>query len=211
MTVLREKHYHKFSQWIAVTCRAERNCFAFLLSHVVAFWLGQLGTSLLFITLIYVVEPSPSPLLIAPFFSRDFIALDCRIVGFFLKISKEIGKAWLKSLTRAKFASLTRPYGMWGERKKKKASLPSLALCFRPRSRPFVWLLASTWIRKNTDCFADCHCSETKKRLLCRLLSQAHKQRTSKRKREGSRNLWGQIVFAKGYKVQSTSRFLNGK
>ena len=34
------------------------------------------------------------------------------------------------------------------------ASLPSLALCFQPRSRPFVWLFARTWIRKNTDCFA---------------------------------------------------------
>ena len=29
-------------------------------------------------------------------------------------------------------------------------SLPCLALC----STPFVWLLASSWIRKNTDCFA---------------------------------------------------------
>ena len=35
--------------------------------------------------------------------------LDCKTVGFFLKISKEIGKAWRKSLTRAKRASLTRP------------------------------------------------------------------------------------------------------
>ena len=34
------------------------------------------------------------------------------------------------------------------------ASLPSLALCFQPHSRPFVWLLARTWIRKNTHCFA---------------------------------------------------------
>ena len=34
------------------------------------------------------------------------------------------------------------------------ASIPSLALCFQPRSRPFVWLLARTRIRKNTDCFA---------------------------------------------------------
>ena len=34
------------------------------------------------------------------------------------------------------------------------ASLPSLALCFQPRSTPFVWLLARTWISKNTDCFA---------------------------------------------------------
>ena len=34
------------------------------------------------------------------------------------------------------------------------ASLPSLALCFQPHSRPYVWLLARTWIRKNMDCFA---------------------------------------------------------
>ena len=37
---------------------------------------------------------------------------------FFLQISKEIGKAWRKSLTSAKRASLTRPTGGWGERKK---------------------------------------------------------------------------------------------
>ena len=30
----------------------------------------------------------------------------------------------------------------------------SHALCFQPRSRPVVWLLAHTGIRKNTDCFA---------------------------------------------------------
>ena len=42
--------------------------------------------------------------------------VDCKTVGFFLKISKEIGKAWRKSLTRAKRASLTRPTGVWGER-----------------------------------------------------------------------------------------------
>ena len=41
--------------------------------------------------------PSPKPTL----------ALDCKTV-FFSKISKEIGKAWRKSLTRAKRASLTR-------------------------------------------------------------------------------------------------------
>ena len=34
--------------------------------------------------------------------------VDCKTVGFFLKISKEIDKAWRKSLTRAKRASLTR-------------------------------------------------------------------------------------------------------
>ena len=68
--------------------------------------------------------------------------VDCKTVGFFLKISKEIGKVWRKSLTRA---------GVWGVF---LPSLPSLALCFQPHSRPFVWLLARTWIRKNTDCFA---------------------------------------------------------
>ena len=36
--------------------------------------------------------------------------VDCKTVGrFFLKISKEIVKAWRKSVTRAKRASLTRP------------------------------------------------------------------------------------------------------
>ena len=48
---------------------------------------------------------------------------------FFLKINKEIGKAWRKSLKRE-------------------------FLCFQPRPTPFVWLLARTWIHKNTDCFA---------------------------------------------------------
>ena len=35
--------------------------------------------------------------------------VDCKTVGFILKISKEIGKAWRKSLPCAKRASLTRP------------------------------------------------------------------------------------------------------
>ena len=41
--------------------------------------------------------------------SLKVVELDCKTVGFFLKISKEFGKAWRKSLTRAKRASLTRP------------------------------------------------------------------------------------------------------
>ena len=145
-----------------MTCRAERNCFAFLLSHAVAVWLGHLGTSLLFITLIYFVEPSHSLLLIAPFFSRDFIALDCRIVGFFLKIGKEIGKVWLKSLTRAKLASLTRPYGMWGERKKNRVS---------PQSRS---LFSASF---KTFCLTACEYLNTQKYgLFCRLsLLRNHK------------------------------------
>ena len=40
------------------------------------------------------------------------ILVDCKTVGFFLRISKEIGKEWRKSLTRAKRASLTRPTGV---------------------------------------------------------------------------------------------------
>ena len=56
---------------------------------------------------------------------------------FFSKISKEIDKAWRKSVTPV--------WGVWVF----LASLPSLALCFQPpSSRPFVWLLARTWISK---------------------------------------------------------------
>ena len=50
---------------------------------------------------------------------------DCKTVGFF-KISKEIGKAWRKSLTRAKRASNTRPQGVLGESKKNRLSPVSL-------------------------------------------------------------------------------------
>ena len=39
--------------------------------------------------------------------SEEDWRLDCKTVGFFLKISKEIGKARRRSLTRAKRASLT--------------------------------------------------------------------------------------------------------
>ena len=38
---------------------------------------------------------------------HNLVSIDCKTVDFFLKISKEIGKAWLKSLTRAKRASLS--------------------------------------------------------------------------------------------------------
>ena len=39
--------------------------------------------------------------------------VDCKTVGFFLKISKQIGKAWRKSLTRANRAGLTRPVSLF--------------------------------------------------------------------------------------------------
>ena len=83
---------------------------------------------MLFITLIYVVEPSHSLLLIAPFFSRDFIALDCRIAGFFLKIGKEIGKAWLKSLTREAREPHTPVWHVRREKKKPRLSPVSLSV-----------------------------------------------------------------------------------
>ena len=41
-------------------------------------------------------------------YSFELVKIDCKTVGFFLKISKEIGKAWRTSLTRVKRASLTR-------------------------------------------------------------------------------------------------------
>ena len=41
------------------------------------------------------------------------VSLDCKTVGFFLKVSKEIDKMWRKSLTRMKRASLTRPISVF--------------------------------------------------------------------------------------------------
>ena len=61
---------------------------------------------------------------------------------FFLKISKEIGRVWRKSLTRARLTRLRKkpdcPFSIFFP--VFLASLPSLALCFQPRPRPFVWL-----------------------------------------------------------------------
>ena len=65
--------------------------------------------------------------------------LDCKTVGFFFSQSVK------QSVTRGVRALRARSA---------RASLPSLTLCFQPRSRSFVWLPARTWIRKNTDCFA---------------------------------------------------------
>ena len=52
--------------------------------------------------------------------------LDCKTVGFFLKISNEIGKAWRKSLRRAKRASLMR------REKKNRLSVFHTMSSFRP-------------------------------------------------------------------------------
>ena len=53
--------------------------------------------------------------------------VDCKTVGFFPKITKEIGKALRKSLTSAR-----------REKNIFLAHLPSLTLRFQPRTRPFV-------------------------------------------------------------------------
>ena len=73
------------------------------------------------------------PSLTNPFFvfPSSLSSLDCKTVGFFLKISKEIGKAWRKSLTRAKRASLNACRACEAREKNLfLASLPSLAVCF---------------------------------------------------------------------------------
>ena len=59
-------------------------------------------------------------------------------LGFFLKISKEIGKAWRKESYAREARELHTPVGPVRRVKKILASLPSLALCFQPRSRAFV-------------------------------------------------------------------------
>ena len=58
--------------------------------------------------------------------------LDSKTVGFFF--SKSVKKSVKRGVRvlRAKRARLTRPTGVF------LAPLPSLALCFQPRSRPFV-------------------------------------------------------------------------
>ena len=40
------------------------------------------------------------------------------------------------------------------KKKKKKGVSPQFRSLFLASLQPFVWLLAHTWIRKNTDCFA---------------------------------------------------------
>ena len=70
----------------------------------------------------------------------------------FSKSVKKLVKCAVRVL-RARSARTSHARGAC-ETREKKQSLPRLAPCFQPRSRPFVWLLARTWIRKITDCFA---------------------------------------------------------
>ena len=69
--------------------------------------------------------------------------LDCKTVGFFSQNRFCVALEERKSLTHAKRASLGRFL----------ASLPSLALCFQTRSRPFIWLYARTWIGQKYGLF----------------------------------------------------------
>ena len=61
--------------------------------------------------------------------------IDCKTVGFFSKSAKKSVKRGVCVLrARSSRASHARTRGVF------LASLPSLTLCFQPRSRPFVWL-----------------------------------------------------------------------
>ena len=94
-------------------------------------------------------------------FTNWHAVIDCKTVRFFLKSLAQDSDA-----RKAREPHMRTPIGCAcesrereRERERKKtivflASLPSLAHCFQPRSRPFVLLLARTWIRKNTDFFA---------------------------------------------------------
>ena len=57
--------------------------------------------------------------------------LDCKTVGFF---SKSVKKSVKRGVRVLRARSARAPHAL------------SLAFCFQPRSRPFVWLLAHTWI-----------------------------------------------------------------
>ena len=99
----------------------------------------------------------------------NIVGLDFKTVSFFLKISKEIGKAWRKGLMLAKGASLT----PCEARKKKSRSLFSASF----QTFCVVWLLARTWIRKNKDSFAAVlqHCFSNKVGSCC-VRSVCHSQ-----------------------------------
>ena len=73
--------------------------------------------------------------------------LDCKNSRFFF--SKSVKKSVKRGVRVLRARSARASHALRAREK-----LPSLALCFQPCSRPFVWLLARTWIRKNTDCFA---------------------------------------------------------
>ena len=94
-------------------------------------------------------------------FTNWHAVIDCKTVRFFLKSlaqdsdARKAREPHMRTPIERACESRERER----EREKKKtivflASLPSLAHCFQPRSRPFVLLLARTWIRKNTDFFA---------------------------------------------------------
>ena len=106
----------------------------------------------------------------------DGISLDCKTVGFFLKISKEIGKTWRKSLTRAKRASLTRPTGVWGEAKWAVFKIPGFVckpfLPFFPTPSPLFYLRhfsRGLWLSFLVLC------SETARKRLLRRLGEREK------------------------------------
>ena len=77
--------------------------------------------------------------------------LDCKTVGFFSKSVKKSATRGVRAL-RARSARASHARSVSPQSRSQALSL-ALRL-FSACSRPFVWLPARTWIRKNTDCFA---------------------------------------------------------
>ena len=67
--------------------------------------------------------------------ATSLLKIDCKTVGFFF-----FSKSVKKSVTRGIRVLCARSARASHSRRACEASLPSLAICFQPRSRPFVWL-----------------------------------------------------------------------
>ena len=66
--------------------------------------------------------------------ATSLLKIDCKTVGFFFS------KSVKKLATRGVRVLCARSARASHSRRACEASLPSLAICFQPRSRPFVWL-----------------------------------------------------------------------
>ena len=61
----------------------------------------------------------------------SWVSLDRKTVGFFLKISKDIGTAWRKSLTRRSFLKISKEIGTAWRKSSTRAKRASLGLTAR--------------------------------------------------------------------------------
>ena len=77
-----------------------------------------------------------------------FLLVESGIWEFFWRIRNPV-------LWNLEFSSVNWNLEILPSSKDKKSGInPVSGIEKEPHSRPFVWLLARTWIRKNTDCFA---------------------------------------------------------